>query len=408
MNYLLKFQFGGWHFTGTMGWIICALVFIPLNLCGQIQLFYADKGRKADTSDIGPMFRAAVALEKALKDKSLKVGRLDLLEIDDQVYAIARGRLDVFKWESGAWKNLYKGVLFGHNFYSKNFVFRDQLYSFGGYGFWKSHGQVIRFSFEERDWELVPCTQDLKYALAYQIPEGLRLLGNENIIIDLEKRQMRSYEPSFSWERFTDSSNQKDIEFDRFIYFPHDRPLLIIDKQTHQVYESNLSSIAAYFYNPPKPAFFHIYGDSLKVYNQALDSIETYDIKEELREKYLPVSNSKFSTFRKLNITGFVLIIGMILIFGIRFIRQRNKKYNAFNKTVIQQILDWKEPQISMADLDVLLNIHDIQNPDTLKFKRYQKIQEINRIYQSANHKMLIIRKKDAADKRRYIYEINK
>ncbi len=389
--------------------IIYFLLHISFNLQGQVQLYYYDKPPKIDTTILRPMIESAIELENEYKAKRLKIGRLDVHEINDQVFAVARGRLDVFKWESGKWLNLYKGNFFGHNSYSKNFVFQNQIYSFGGYGFWRSHGQVIRFLFEEGDWELIPCTQELKYGLAYQVPEGLRLFGNDNLIIDLEKQIKIKYEPSFKQELYADRSNQKDIEFERFIYFAHDRPLLILDKQNHQMYESRLGSIGWTFYNPSnKRAFFHIYGDSLKIYNQRLDYLESYDIKKEIEEKYSPVPKSIFPSYSNINVSDLVMFILIIIVFGIAFLRKRDKKSIVYNKTIIQKILEWKDTQINMADLDILLDIHHIQNPDTLKFKRYQKIQEINRIYQSMHHKMLIVRIKDTADKRKYIYEIDK
>jgi hypothetical protein len=166
--------------------------------------------------------------------------------------------------------------------------------------------------------------------------------------------------------------------------------------------------MASSYFNPQRLAFFHIIGDRLSVYNQSMDTVENYHIEQELREKYLPVSAGRFPLNNKLKIAGLWVLILIILIIVVSIIKRSRTKSSVHHKTVIQQILNWNDFQISMSDLDVLLNIHHIQNPDTLKFKRYQKIQEINRIYQSTNHKMLIIRKKDTADKRRYIYEINK
>ena len=44
------------------------------------------------------------------------------------------------------------GMLFGYN---------GQLYSYGGYGFWKSNGHIRKFSFIDKEWDIIPTDKEL-------------------------------------------------------------------------------------------------------------------------------------------------------------------------------------------------------------------------------------------------------
>jgi len=50
---------------------------------------------------------------------------------------------------------LDKSEYHGHNFGRRLFVYNNEIYAIGGYGFWISHCKVIRFNRTSREWDLV-------------------------------------------------------------------------------------------------------------------------------------------------------------------------------------------------------------------------------------------------------------
>lgn len=50
---------------------------------------------------------------------------------------------------------LDKSEFHGHNYGRRLFVYKNEIYAIGGYGFWISHCKVIRFNRTSREWDLV-------------------------------------------------------------------------------------------------------------------------------------------------------------------------------------------------------------------------------------------------------------
>ena len=77
-----------------------------------------------------------------------------------------------------------------YNFGSKKFVWGNRIYSFGGYGYWNYHGQLIVFDFDKNEWEILPITQELEYGIANLTEKGLAVSCENSYTIDLEKEQV--------------------------------------------------------------------------------------------------------------------------------------------------------------------------------------------------------------------------
>jgi hypothetical protein len=388
--------------------LITYLTFYQQAAHSQLQLYYRDQHPKTDTSALRIMFIGAKKLEKEITVKGQKIGRLDVMETDSGIIALARGRLDVFRWEGQRWENLYKGIFFGHNSYSKNFTCNNEIYSFGGYGFWTAHGKLLKFDFVKGDWDLVSCSKDLYFSLAYQIPEGLRLFGNHNFILDIQRNKLVPYQPEFNAEKYIMMANLRDIEFENYAYFAYTIPVVVIDKRTHQAYQSELKPITYNFSNPMREGIFHIYGDSLFSYFSDFRPDRVVDLKQEVASHF-KLQQASFNTrFKQFDVvmiaSGVVLMIILLIYYARNQHGQRNEDYS----NIIAQLTSGRDKIINMPDLDRILQIDNIENQDTLKFRRHQKIQDLNRFYLSVKNKELIVRVKDAEDKRRFMYVINK
>ena len=48
----------------------------------------------------------------------------------------------------------------GHNFVRQLFLYKGDIYAFGGYGFWNDHAKLIKFDKRTKEWELMMVKND--------------------------------------------------------------------------------------------------------------------------------------------------------------------------------------------------------------------------------------------------------
>jgi hypothetical protein len=53
----------------------------------------------------------------------------------------------------------------GNSFFSIDFMYKDSLFSFGGYGFWHDNGQLRKYNQEYHEWEIVKLNTRFKASM---------------------------------------------------------------------------------------------------------------------------------------------------------------------------------------------------------------------------------------------------
>lgn len=48
-----------------------------------------------------------------------------------------------------------------YNINCKTFFYKNDLYSYGGYGFWKSNGSLRKFNFQDKEWDIIPLNEEI-------------------------------------------------------------------------------------------------------------------------------------------------------------------------------------------------------------------------------------------------------
>ena len=71
-------------------------------------------------------------------------------------------------------KRIDHTVNLNYNIDAKNFIYQNQLYSYGGYGFWKTNGHLRKFNYEDSEWDIIPLNDEiiLSSYVWYSEPEG--------------------------------------------------------------------------------------------------------------------------------------------------------------------------------------------------------------------------------------------
>ena len=169
-----------------------------------------------------------------------------------------------------------------HN-HSLDFIYKDTLYRFGGYGYFNSNKTMIYYDEVSNQWDIV------KYK-GYQLIKGfnnvqLHFISNNKLYVFGYSSTDNEYQNDISFERkgfvfdFNTKSIEKTFEIELSFIFPFSyksinddfvflfpkkasEGLRILDKKSFEIYESNLSIGESDFYQG-KGFNFSVLGDKL-------------------------------------------------------------------------------------------------------------------------------------------------
>jgi len=114
---------------------------------------------------------ANIILSEATKQIPVKDGVIDvngqqLLKQGDDVYIFIMQTGFLYKLisqspDSIIYKRLDKTVNINYNINCKNFIYKDNIFSYGGYGFWKNNGILRKFNKQDREWDVIPLNKEV-------------------------------------------------------------------------------------------------------------------------------------------------------------------------------------------------------------------------------------------------------
>ena len=58
-------------------------------------------------------------------------------------------------------RRIDRTININYNIGCYNFLYKDQLYSYGGYGFWKTNGHIRQFNAMDKQWDIVPMNYEI-------------------------------------------------------------------------------------------------------------------------------------------------------------------------------------------------------------------------------------------------------
>ena len=77
------------------------------------------------------------------------------IQVDSTYYAIERGLGQVYRMEAYSLKRIDKSFSMQNNYGHAVFQHAGQLYSYGGYGFWNYHPYFVRYSWQNKEWNMI-------------------------------------------------------------------------------------------------------------------------------------------------------------------------------------------------------------------------------------------------------------
>jgi len=197
------------------------LVLIHANH-SRAQIYYTESGKFTDTTELYPMFRKAYEVRDSLTAK-LTHFQLYMLEANGNKYLTVDGLFNMYKWKDRRWVDQYKRNFGGYNNWSTKFVYNNEIYSFGGYGYWRCHGELIRFLWNKKEWEMVAYGDSGPVGTGFvYYTDGKLNVINPVSFTDAYVTQ-RKHSPSFSIDMKTMKTSDKPFYFQFKTYMVVDR-----------------------------------------------------------------------------------------------------------------------------------------------------------------------------------------
>ncbi|MCE2789235.1 MAG: hypothetical protein LW630_04910 [Saprospiraceae bacterium] len=389
------------------------LFFVLMFTCvAEAQIVYHDAGPKDDSTEVVRWFSRAQALSDSLMKSGVIVQEVDILQKQENVFLLIDGRFDVWLWENSTsrWKNLYQGHHHGYNYLAKKWLHKGEILSFGGYGFWQKHGHVIHFNLLDSQWEMHEQSLEIPFGTGYIRNDTLIVLADSIYEYDLTAHQVVSASPNTFFYVNLAQKPFGMIETKDYLLLANDNSLIY--KPTKELYISDsISRLPTYTHRLISSCLW-IHDNSLNVFTKDLVSAGLFDLDKEIKQ-FHKVKSTVTSNHRK-HATWILLGLGfpLLLVF---LMFQRNKNSNV-EKTPLPstpqmdmlrlKILSFAGQTFTVEQLDELFGLNQPMPPDSLRFKRFQYIRDINENYLILTGKHLIVRERDPDDGRRFVYLI--
>jgi hypothetical protein len=289
----------------------------------------------------------------------------------------------LFSYDSATcvYKRMDKTVNLNYNIDCKNFIYQNNLYSYGGYGFWKTNGNLRKFNEEDREWDIIPLNKEViataylwvspeegRMYLPFQRVVNAGLIGPEHIkgvpdytsyyldikkqqwvkVGELEKEMIKIVENDFAAGKFLSYKNG---------YLHHvNEEAYLFDLIHNKIYKSKNANLNQFLIRRSAIEDMFIYEDKIYSFNATTQSFITFPFV--LNDFELLRSSIWGSESQLYNIIAVIVIIGVILFFSFWiFNRTVNRKLEFAqlkilkNKTVNQAFTGTE-----VALLNLLLN----------------------------------------------------
>lgn len=351
-----------------------------------------------------------------------------IMESKGEYYALRSCSFDVLKWVDTNWVFVKRSHNEGYNCEGMFFIKADTIFSIGNYGYWRKHSNIVYYDKNENGWAMIETkNQPVDYGgFTYLVGDsimsvfgifhnyGTGLLKNNfsPFLLNLKTKEWTELNLVLA-EKYMPSENKiLHVGFDLEDYFlifgsfEAELGFLVFEKSTNKVFFCGKSG------NFINESPFTL-GVGNKLFYQFMGNIKELDFDKNRKSwSYIGEITEKKKNFSNLNNYLWIIIAIAVLLTFILVLRKRktsNEKGFSDNiDSIIIELENLMGKAIMTEELDKILKLDDIENPDNKRVKRSKMIADINLRYKVANNIDLIMREKDEKDKRFVVYIVNR
>ena len=329
----------------------------------------------------------------------------------------------------------------GHNFVRQLFLYKGDIYAFGGYGFWNDHAKLIKFDKRTKEWELMMVKNDFhlvgKPIMPVIIGDSIYLYGTiehhvyskgttihpKCYVLDLKKlefSEFKSVAPNIEIQACSVGYNN---QFSKYIIFGNPNSIMYIFDKSKKIMYKNASGPSLYHEsNKQKIEFvdsfyrFLVGNELVTVLPDFSEDriniesyIELYCFEESNFQEWTPINSYiEWSEFFYKYII--LLLFALVMFLGYHFfstggiynIKTLNQYRQLDEEINIWGYLDTlKDNSYSEQEIDLAFRIYHFSN-QVRKIKRSQIINEINQLHPGKIEKIPNLKKRNE-----FIYKIN-
>jgi len=390
-----------------------------------------------------------------LKNTPLSFNGQKLYKTGDTIFVIIEQtgfvyRLSKYDSVSYLFQRLDHTINLNYNIDCKNFIYKNDLYSYGGYGFWKSNGQLRKFNFQDSEWDIIPLNKEIisthflwfsektgRLYMPYQRIVNAGIIGGENITgvpiytsyyldVNAQKwEELGALDPDIINIVKDVNTNKASLSYENGILFLSNDAAYVFDYINDKVYKSKNANLNQFLIRRHDMANIFIHKDKIYSYNLGSKSFITYPFKM-TDFNLLNIVIWGIGPIFYYSIMGFfiivILVVGSIWFFNrsvkrklqlaqLQILKNKNSS-QAFNSIEISLIIlllnsTLKGKVVEINQINHVLGVKD-KNVGLQKKVRSDVMKAINEKYefitQSSTNLIDSSRKED--DKRYYEYFI--
>ena len=294
-------------------------------------------------------------------------------------------------------KRLDQTINLNYNINCKTFFYKNELYSYGGYGFWKSNGSLRKFNIQDKEWDIIPLDKEIIAAnylwfsdelgrlyAPFQRIVNAGIAGPENVsgitifssyYLDINTRKwvkLGDLESEIKTLVKNDFTISEDLSYNNGLLHRVNDETYLFDYVHNKIYKSKNPDLNQFLIRRHQVLDMFIYNNEIYSYNASKGKFTTYPFKiadfELLRSN---IWGSEKMLFYLILALGFIILV---IIFSIWLFNRSVKR-----KLEVAQLAILKNKSISQAFTTIEVGLIKLLLTSSIKNKNVE-IHHINHV----------------------------
>jgi len=378
------------------------------QLSGAI-IFSDTKGQMGKT-ELMLMFREAHQIYRSSFSRKLDGSYYHIIHAKNDLFMFKSGFFEVYHWQNSKWKLISQNRKGGYNYGSRNFAWNGRIFSYGGYGYWVNHGDLIEFDTNSGTWNKIELNKTLPTGPSYVTEYGFNVLSDSCYEVHLANKTVHVYPIDLPMDfNIGELWSSAKSESSNWTWLLQGGENLFHHKKENTFYYSNVSTQGhenKRFIGEGE--MFQFKNDSLIKWSADGKITGTLKI-DDMVKHYKRCSIHDPDKWTKYTSAYLGLGLGAIIIISIwaSWRRRKSFKEQKWQNSFITTILNAKNTVLNTEQLDTIIGVAGILPLEYRKYRRSRIVHDINAEFRKKNGYDLITRDKDPEDGRKYLYKID-
>jgi hypothetical protein len=291
-----------------------------------------------------------------------------------------------------------------YNISCTNFIYKDQIYNYGGYGFWNKYGHIRKYNKTDKEWDIQPTNIEVFSADDYDwfSPTEGRLYvpfqKKENKALKDPKFEDAGFEYSsyyldiktFDWVKLgklsnklikliDQKSNYGNIPYDNGRFFIINDEAYLFDYVYNKIYKSKKADLNQFFIRNSSDVTIFFHKGTYYKYQSSLQNFVTWDIHlNDLQLLDFPIWGKDYTNI--IFVLSICLVIIVILLFIWLFKQSVKKKIEQAQLKVLKtKTVNQAFTETETSLIQLLLNAYSTkQNVEIAAINRVLGIKDKN------------------------------